>query len=79
MDMAQEKLNLSEREFMERMLLSTTASAHKLLRNLSHKEDTIPGMCHKLILVYDHTMNPEEVKEKLPNFKISNRSNITRA
>ena len=79
MNTAQEKLNLSEREFKERMLLSTTASAHKLLRNLIQEGDTIPGMYHKLMLVHDHTMKPEKAKEELLNFKVSRRSNITRA
>jgi len=78
MNIAQEKLNLSEREFKERMLLSTTSAAHRMLRNLIQEGDSVGGIYHKLMLMHDNTMKPERAKEELLRFKISRNSTINR-
>jgi len=78
MNVAQEKLNLSEDEFKERMLLSTTSAAHRMLRNLIQEGDNVGGIYHKLMLMHDNTMKPERAKEELLRFKISRNSTINR-
>ena len=63
--MPKKNSTISEDEFKERMLLSTTSAAHRMLRNLIQEGDNVGGIYHKLMLMHDNTMKPERAKEEL--------------
>jgi len=76
---AQDRLQLSEQEFKEKMLNSCTGQAHTLLRTLIQEGDNVPSLYHKLACLYDDTPSPQNAKEKLLKFKINKRSNLMEA
>lgn len=79
MNAAQKRLNLSENEFKERLLMSTTSHAHRLIRTLINENDTVAGIYHKLMVLYDFTASPETAKSELLKFRIHRRSTLIRA
>jgi len=76
---AQDRLNLSEQEFKEKMLNSCTGQAHTLLRTLIQEGDNVNALYHKLACLYDDTPSPQNAKEKLLKFKINKKSNLMEA
>lgn len=76
MNSAQQKLKLSEEEFKERLLMSTTSYAHRLLRTLIAEQDSISSIYHKLMVMFDFSISPEQAKSELLRFKIHKRSTL---
>lgn len=76
MNSAQHKLKLSEEEFKERLLMSTTSYAHRLLRTLISEQDSISSIYHKLMVMFDFSIPPEQAKSELLRFKIHKRSSL---
>ena len=76
MNSAQQKLKLSEEEFKERLLTSTTSYAHRLLRTLIAEQDSISSIYHKLMVMFDFSISPEQAKSELLRFKIHRRSTL---
>ena len=76
MNAGQIKLNLSEEEFKDKLLQATTGEVHSLIRSLIQEEDSIGGIYHKLLTMYDFTIKPEKAKTELLNYKIPRSSNL---
>ena len=70
---AQERLNLSEKEFKMKLLTSLTGPAHEDIRNLVEQGDTITSIYHNLASMYDSTPEPNKAKQDLLRFKIPKR------
>jgi hypothetical protein len=66
---AQEYCQLSEKEFKEFLLLSTTGRAHTLLNEWINLQETIPTIFHNLLMHYDRRLSPESTKELLYTYK----------
>ena len=73
---AQERLNLSEAEFKQKLLTSLTGPAHETIRNLVEQGDSIPSLYHALTSMYDNSPDPIASKSALAKLKISRRSNL---
>jgi len=73
---AQERLNLSETEFKQKLLTSLTGPAHETIRNLVEQGDSIPSLYHALTSMYDNSPDPIASKSALAKMKISRRSNL---
>ena len=76
---AQERLNLSEDEFKQKLLSSCTGPAHKTLRTHISEGDDVPALYHQLLSQYDNTVHPTKAKAELSKFKIGKRSNLFQA
>jgi len=76
MNGGQAKLNLSEEEFKDKLLSSTTGEVHSLIRSLIQEEDSIGGIYHKLLTMYDFTIKPDKAKTELLNYKIPRSSTL---
>ena len=70
---AQERLNLSEKEFKMKLLTSLTGPAHEDIRNLVEQGDTVTSIYHNLASMYDSTPEPNKAKQDLMKFKIPRR------
>ena len=70
---AQERLNLSEKEFKMKLLTSLTGPAHEDIRNLVEQGDTVTSIYHNLASMYDSTPEPNKAKQDLLKFKIPKR------
>ena len=79
MNLAQEKTNLSQIEFQEKLLSSTTGDAHSMIRTLQNEGDSIDAIYHKLICLYDTSPQPNVAKQELLRYKISKRSNLMKS
>ena len=73
---AQERLNLSEKEFKMKLLTSLTSPAHKDIRNLMEQGDRVTSIYHNLASMYDSTPEPNKAKQDLVKFKIPRRDGI---
>ena len=76
---AQQRLLLSEEEFKDKLLNSTTDKAHKTIRTLLEQGDNVAAIYHKLIILYDDTPDPAKAKADLLKFKISRKSSLMEA
>jgi len=76
---AQDRLNLSEDEFKQKLLSSCTGPAHKTLRTHISEGDDVPALYHQLLSQYDTTVHPTKAKAELSKFKIGKRSNLFQA
>jgi len=74
---AQERLNLSEKEFKMKLLTSLTGPAHEDIRNLVEQGDTV--IYHNLASMYDSTPEPNKAKQDLVKFKIPRRWDLYKA
>ena len=66
---AQEYCNLSEKEFKQFLLLSTTGRAHTLIAEWIKLNESIPTIYHSLVMHFDKRMSPEAAKELLFAYK----------
>jgi hypothetical protein len=69
MTMAQAQCTLSEPEFLEMLLQSTTGQAHLLIKDWIDHGDTIESIYHNLVLHYDRRLTPEEARLQLMAYK----------
>ena len=76
---AQEKMILSEIEFKEKLLSSTTGEAHNFIRTQIQEGDDVETIYYKLLCLYDDSPQPSAAKQELLRFKISRRSNLMKA
>lgn len=76
---AQRQCNLSEEEFIDRILHSSTGLAHDLILEWKTNGDDASTIYHSLLVNFDNRMSPEEAKNRLTNFVISKNSNLAKA
>ena len=76
---AQERLNLSEKEFKMKLLTSLTGPAHEDIRHLVEQGDTVTSIYHNLASMYDSTPEPNKAKHDLFKFKIPRRWDLYKA
>jgi hypothetical protein len=66
---AQELCNLSQKEFVDKMISASTGEAHELLSYSRDQNETFEDMFHQLIMIFDDRMTVDEAKTKLQSFK----------
>ena len=75
---AQEQCRLSEREFKELLLGSTTGKAHSLLKEWILDDDSVNTIFHNFLIHFDRRNTPEECKQQLFVYKAPKSSNLAR-
>ena len=75
---AQEQCNLSQKEFIDKMISASTGEAHELLSYSRDQNETIEDMYHQLIMRFDDRMAVDEAKSKLQNFKATKNMNLAK-
>jgi len=75
---AQAQCNLSEQEFKEMLLASTTGKAHLLLLEWLANNDDPSAIFHNLLLQFDRRMTPEEARLQLNNYKAPKNSDLAK-
>ena len=76
---AQNQCRLSEEEFIDRILASSTGLAHDLILEWKSNGDNASTIYHSLLTNFDTRMSPEEARNKLATFTIGKNSNLARA
>ena len=76
---AQDQCNLSENEFKQMLLASTTGRAHMLLLQWMGNNDDPSTIYHNLLLHFDHRLSPEDARSKLHSYKVPKSSNLAKA
>lgn len=69
---------LSEKEFLEFMLLATTGPAHVLLSDWVDQQYDVPTIFHNFLIYYDKRLAPEEARQLLQNLKAYSGSNLSK-
>jgi hypothetical protein len=75
---AQELCNLSQKEFVDKMISASTGEAHELLSYSRDQNETIEDMFHQLIMRFDDRMTVDEAKTKLQSFKATKSMNLAK-
>ena len=75
---AQEQCNLSQKEFIDKMISASTGEAHELLSYSRDQNETIDDMYHQLLMRFDDRMTVDEAKLKLQSFKASKNMNLAK-
>ena len=75
---AQAQCNLSEQEFKEMLLASTTGKAHLLLIEWLSNNDDPSAIFHNLLLHFDRRITPEEARQQLNVFKAPKNANLAK-
>lgn len=75
---AQEVAKLSEAEFKNQMLNSTTGKAHSLLVDWFSNGEGIPEVFFNLITYFDRRVSVEESRAKLASYKAQKGSNLAK-
>jgi len=75
---AQAQCNLSEQEFKEMLLASTTGKAHLLLLEWLSNNDDPSAIFHNLLLHFDRRMTPEEARQQLNVYKAPKNSDLAK-
>jgi len=76
--LAQEQCGLSEKEFKEMLLLSTTGKAHALISEWIGSEDSVATIYHNLLVHFDKRSTPEDCKQQLIAYKAPKTANLAR-
>lgn len=76
---AQSKCNLSEEEFISRMLYSSTGMAHDLIMEWRNNGENADTIYHNLLLNFDKRLSPDDAKIQLSSFKVHKNSNLAHA
>lgn len=76
---AQEICKLSESEFIDRMLASTTGHAYDLILDWKTNGDKASTIFYSLVINFDMRMPCEEAKQRLSTFTVYRNSNLARA
>jgi len=75
---AQAQCNLSEQEFKEMLLASTTGKAHLLLIEWLSNNDDPSAIFHNLLLHFDRRITPEEARQQLNAYKAPKMANLAK-
>lgn len=76
---AQAQCNLSESEFLDRMLAATTGLAHDLVLDWKTSGDNCSIIYHSLVVNFDTRIPAEDAKNKLTTFVIGKNSTLAKA
>ena len=76
---AQNQCELSESEFIDRILDATTGTAHELVFEWKTNGDSINSIYHNMVVNFDHRLPAEEARNKLHNFTIGKNSSLAKA
>jgi hypothetical protein len=79
MKVAQDHLQLSEEEFIDRMLACSTGLAHELLLEWKTNGENVATIYHNLLINFDKRLSAEEAKQQLLSYKISRNSTLAKA
>lgn len=79
MNKAQQHCCLSEPEFMDFLLATTTGKAHSLLSEWIEQNESLKDIYHSLLLNFDRRTTPEDAKASLASFKIRKNSTLSKA
>jgi hypothetical protein len=77
-NMAQNHLQLSEKEFLQMLQLSTTGRAHSLITDQIQNGAGVAAIYHVLSLHYDMRMSATDAKQKLHVYKVSKTENLAK-
>ena len=72
----QSQLNLSQTEFYEAMLASTTGNAYLLINSWVENKESPSTIFHNLLIHYDTRLQPEEARARLMAYKALKSSNL---
>ncbi len=72
----QSQLNLSQTEFYEAMLASTTGNAYLLINSWIENKESPSTIFHNLLIHYDTRLQPEEARARLMAYKALKSSNL---
>ena len=75
---AQLHTGLSEEEFKEMMLASTTGKPHALLVAWMAHEEDVPTIFHNLMIHFDRSISPEVAKQQLHEYKAPKGSTLAK-
>ena len=78
MNDSQSEVNLSEKEFKDMMMATTTGKPHALIRSWIANQEDIPTIYHHLLIHYDSRISPEKAKMELSNFRAQRHSNLAK-
>jgi len=76
LNMMQSQCNLSEPEFLQMMLASTTGEPHLMLMRRVQEKDDVENIYHNLLLHYDKRIEPEEARIKLHSYKAPRNASL---
>lgn len=76
---AQNQCNLSEAEFLDRILAATTGLAHDLVFDWKVNGDSCSTIYYSLVVNFDTRMPAEEARQKLATFIIGRNSTLAKA
>ena len=76
---AQEQFQLSEQEFIDRMLACSTGHAHELILEWRANGEDIPSIYHSLLVNFDKRLAPEDAKIQLSSYKIPKSATLAKA
>lgn len=76
---AQEQCNLSETEFLTRMLYSSTGLAHDLISMWINNGSSAERIYTSLLIHFDKRPSPEDAKIKLYNYRVAKNEDLAKA
>jgi hypothetical protein len=76
MNSAQESCKLSEKDFLDMMLICTTGKAHSLITDWMSTGENVQNIYHLLLLNYDKRITPTEARAQLSSYKASKNENL---
>jgi hypothetical protein len=79
MKVAQDHAQLSEEEFIDRMLSCSTGLAHELILEWKTNGENVQTIYHNLLINFDKRLSAEEAKQQLLSYKISKNSTLAKA
>ncbi len=74
----QQQCNLSQPEFYEMMLASTTGNAHMLLYSWIENRDDPANIFHNLLVHFDKRLQPEEARARLYAYKAPKTADLAK-
>ena len=75
-NLAQEKLNLSKKEFTDLLLQLTTGDAHSKLQMFLDNKESLESIYYRLFVIYDNSPSIEKATQQLMNLKANKSSTI---
>jgi len=75
---AQEQCKLSEKEFIEKMIIASTGEAHEIISYCREQAEGVSDIYHSLLMRFDDRISVEEAKSRLLSFKATKSMNLAR-
>ena len=75
---AQEQCRLSEKEFIEKMILASTGEAHEIITYCRDQGESLSDIYHNLVMRFDDRITVEEAKSRLQSFKATKNMNLAK-